>query len=67
MTWGRFRWGWSLGVLFVMAALQPVSSPAEIIKGHDGVEMVLVPAGEVWMGSTPAEVNQAVEAARRRA
>jgi len=32
--------------------------PAKVIKGDDGAEMLLVPAGEFWMGSTPAEIER---------
>jgi formylglycine-generating enzyme required for sulfatase activity/uncharacterized caspase-like protein len=35
--------------------------PAKVVKGEDGAEMVLVPAGEFWMGSDQAEVDRFVE------
>jgi formylglycine-generating enzyme required for sulfatase activity len=34
------------------------NTPPALIKGADDTEMVLVPAGEFWMGSTPAEVER---------
>ena len=38
---------------------------APVIKSEDGAEMVLVPAGEFWMGSTAEEVAQAVAQCKR--
>ena len=38
------------------------ATPADVasaIKGGDGADMVLVPAGEFWMGSTAAEIDRA--------
>ncbi len=35
--------------------------PARILRGDDGAEMVLVPAGDFWMGSDQAEVTGVVE------
>jgi len=40
--------------------------PAKVIKGEDGAEMVLVPAGEFWMGSEQAEVDLFFPACKRR-
>jgi formylglycine-generating enzyme required for sulfatase activity len=48
--------------------LAPESRPSEPgrpplaarIRGEDGAEMALVPAGEFWMGSSPAEFERAV-------
>ena len=34
--------------------------PAKVVKGDDGAEMVLVPAGEFWMGNSQAEVASAI-------
>ena len=34
------------------------------LRPDDGAEMVLVPAGEFWMGSTEAEVERAIEECR---
>jgi formylglycine-generating enzyme required for sulfatase activity len=39
--------------------------PAKVIKGDDAAEMVLVPAGQFWMGSSPAEVEQAKDECKR--
>jgi hypothetical protein len=39
--------------------------PAKIIKGDDGAEMVLVPAGEFTMGSTRAEVDRVIGECRK--
>src|SRR5207249_11511248 len=35
--------------------------PAPTMKGGDDAEMVLIPAGEFWMGSAPAEMERARE------
>jgi formylglycine-generating enzyme required for sulfatase activity len=34
--------------------------PRPTIKGEDGAEMVLIPGGEFWMGSTREEVNRVI-------
>jgi formylglycine-generating enzyme required for sulfatase activity len=39
--------------------------PAGTIKGGDDAEMVLIPAGEFWMGSTPAEVERAKDECKK--
>jgi formylglycine-generating enzyme required for sulfatase activity len=44
--------------------LDPLA-PAPVIKGEDGAEMVLVPVGEFWMGSTVEETGQAVAQCKR--
>ena len=36
-----------------------------VIRGADGAEMVLVPAGEFWMGSTRGEVDRAIDECKR--
>ena len=41
--------------------LEPLAPP-KVVRADDGVEMVLVPAGEFWMGSTDAEITRSVEA-----
>jgi formylglycine-generating enzyme required for sulfatase activity len=40
--------------------------PAPVVGGEDGAEMVLVPAGEFWMGSTPEQVAQAIDDCTKR-
>lgn len=35
--------------------------PPKVIQGDDGADMMLVPAGEFWMGSSPATVTKLVE------
>jgi formylglycine-generating enzyme required for sulfatase activity len=39
--------------------------PPKVVRGEDGAEMVLVPAGEFWMGSEPAETARAAEVCRK--
>jgi len=39
--------------------------PAKIIKDEAGAEMVLVPAGEFWMGSTPEETDWFVDECKK--
>ncbi|MBM4443661.1 MAG: caspase family protein, partial [Candidatus Rokubacteria bacterium] len=39
--------------------------PAKVIKGDDGAEMVLVPAGEFWMGSDQAEIDRYIEGCKK--
>jgi formylglycine-generating enzyme required for sulfatase activity len=39
--------------------------PANVIKTEDGAEMVLVPAGEFWMGSTREEVDRLIADCRK--
>ncbi|MBI4637612.1 MAG: SUMF1/EgtB/PvdO family nonheme iron enzyme [Candidatus Rokubacteria bacterium] len=36
-----------------------------VIRGDDGAEMLLVPAGEFWMGSTQDEVGQFLKACKK--
>jgi formylglycine-generating enzyme required for sulfatase activity len=40
--------------------------PAKVLRTEDGAEMVLVPAGEFWMGSSQAEVTWAVGECKKR-
>ena len=44
----------------VVIDIQPLEPP-KVIRGEDGGDMVLVPAGEFLMGSTEAEVNRLIE------
>jgi formylglycine-generating enzyme required for sulfatase activity len=39
--------------------------PQKVIKGDDSAEMVLVPAGEFWMGSDQAEVARFVDECKK--
>jgi formylglycine-generating enzyme required for sulfatase activity/uncharacterized caspase-like protein len=39
--------------------------PPVIVRGADGADMVLVPAGEFWMGSTPQEIDRAKDECRK--
>jgi formylglycine-generating enzyme required for sulfatase activity len=48
----------------VMIDIEPLG-PQKVAKGDDGAEMVLVPAGEFWMGSTRAEVDRAIEECKK--
>ncbi len=41
------------------------SEPPGVLRGEDGAEMVLVPAGEFWMGTSPEDVARLVEECRR--
>ena len=45
--------------------LEPLA-PAKVIKSEDGVDMVLVPAGEFSMGTTANEAADLVEACKRQ-
>jgi formylglycine-generating enzyme required for sulfatase activity len=48
----------------VMIDIEPLG-PQKVVKGDDGADMVLVPAGEFWMGSTRAEVDRATEECKK--
>lgn len=52
-----------------VGAIFPASAPAQqavtTIRGDDGAEMVLVPAGEFWMGNSPAEVARLKEECKK--
>jgi len=48
----------------VLVDLDPLG-PSPVIKGDDGAEMVLVPAGEFWMGSTREEVDRVIEECKK--
>ena len=39
--------------------------PQKLVKGDDGADMVLVPAGEFWMGNDAAEVDRFVEGCQK--
>ncbi|MBI4489943.1 MAG: SUMF1/EgtB/PvdO family nonheme iron enzyme, partial [Deltaproteobacteria bacterium] len=47
-------------------ARRRAESAPKVITGRDGAEMVLVPAGEFWMGSSGAEVERVVEECEKR-
>jgi formylglycine-generating enzyme required for sulfatase activity len=47
------------------AATPPPAGPPSVIRGKDGKEMVLVPAGTFTMGSSEAEIEAAGELAKR--
>lgn len=40
--------------------IEALRAPVKVVKGDDGADMVLVPAGEFWMGSTPEEMQQII-------
>lgn len=40
----------------VVIDIEPLG-PAKVLKGDDGGEMVLVPAGPFWMGSAPGDLG----------
>lgn len=63
-TCGRKAIGF-LAVLAISVALIGIT-PAKVVRGDDGAEMVLVPAGEFWMGSNPAEVEKAKEDCKKQ-
>src|SRR2546427_11661627 len=49
-----------------VAAIEPLG-PAKVIKSEDGAEMVLVPAGEFWMGSSESEIERVKEECKKQA
>jgi formylglycine-generating enzyme required for sulfatase activity len=48
----------------VVIDIEPLG-PAKTLRTEDGAEMVLVPAGEFWMGSSQAEVDEFRAGCRR--
>jgi hypothetical protein len=48
----------------VLIDIAPLGLPA-VLKGDDGAEMVLVPAGEFWMGSAPGEIGRAKDECKK--
>jgi iron(II)-dependent oxidoreductase len=54
--------GGLLAAPFAADAQQASTGLAAVIQGNDGAEMVLIPAGEFWMGSTPEEVQSVHQA-----
>lgn len=63
---GRTARIWTVVAFLVLGASAPVlaqnaaatsSELASVIKGNDGAEMVLIPAGDFWMGSGQAEID----------
>jgi formylglycine-generating enzyme required for sulfatase activity len=40
----------------VVIDIEPLG-PAKVLTGDDGAEMMLVPAGELWMGSAPGDIG----------
>jgi formylglycine-generating enzyme required for sulfatase activity len=46
--------------------IEPGPAPDNMIKGVDGADMVLVPAGEFWMGSTQDEIQELIAFCRER-
>src|SRR5713226_9573135 len=57
--------GLTLGLLalpLAAEAQQASTGLAAVIQGNDGVEMVLIPTGEFWMGSTREEVQSVHQA-----
>ncbi len=49
---------WSVG---------PAAGQERLIKGEDGADMVLVPAGAFWMGSVAEDIRVRVEECERSA
>jgi formylglycine-generating enzyme required for sulfatase activity len=62
---------WERGVLVAAGQRAEVTidiellGPAKVVKGDDGAEMVLVPAGEFRMGSTREEVDRTIAECRK--
>jgi formylglycine-generating enzyme required for sulfatase activity len=60
---------WARTAQVVADARQPVEIDLEtldkVIKGEDGAEMVLIPDGEFWMGSTREEVDRVIAECQR--
>jgi formylglycine-generating enzyme required for sulfatase activity len=48
----------------IVIDIEPLG-PQKVVKGDDGAEMVLVPAGAFTMGSDPAEVDRFVEGCKK--
>ena len=71
----RVSWpslGRSLAVALLVLATAASSAlgqgplgPAPTVKGGDDAEMVLIPAGEFWMGNAPAEVERAKDECKK--
>jgi formylglycine-generating enzyme required for sulfatase activity len=58
-----------LSAVFLLSAtgVDPVAGQERVIKGADGAEMVLVPAGPFLMGSSAREIARGVDECRKRA
>jgi formylglycine-generating enzyme len=58
---------WAVFVLAVTVGAGPAMGQERVIKGPDGAEMVLIPAGSFAMGSAPSDIARAVDECRTRA
>jgi formylglycine-generating enzyme required for sulfatase activity len=54
----------ALVALGIVVGARPADAQ-RVIRGNDGAEMVLVPAGEFWMGSTRGEADRAIDGCKR--
>jgi formylglycine-generating enzyme required for sulfatase activity len=58
---------WVILALAVTWGATAATGQERVIKGADGAEMVLIPAGAFAMGSAPSDIARAVDECRKRA
>jgi formylglycine-generating enzyme required for sulfatase activity len=63
--------GARIGISLVLLAVGTIASlslaqPGPALEADDGVEMVLIPAGEFWMGSPPEEISRVIDECRKQ-